>query len=93
MGSNSFCFKACDPNGSRAGDFCQHIYDRVRCEYNAPNEAKDGVFEACKGESQDPPGVHTGVDGQTSKYTQPAAGIELTSRQPTPPRYPHRRTA
>lgn len=88
MGSNAFCFKACDPSGSRAPALCQHIYDRIGCAFNAPNEAKDGVFEACEGEPQDPPGIYTGADGATSTYTQPAEGIEPSPSDTYTPKIP-----
>jgi len=88
MGSNAFCFKACDPSGSRAAALCQHIYDRIGCAFNAPSAAKDGVFEACEGEPQDPPGIYTGADGQTSTYTQPAEGIEPSPSDTYTPRIP-----
>lgn len=75
MGSNVFCFKACDPKGPRAADLCQHVFDRIGCDYNAPAGYVDGVFETCEGESQDPPGVYTGVDGAVSTYKQPAESL------------------
>ena len=38
--------------------------DRIGCAYNAPAAYQDGVFEKCKGDNQDFPGVYTGADGQ-----------------------------
>jgi hypothetical protein len=70
MGGDAFCFKVCDPAGAHAADYCQHIFDRIGCAYNAPNAAKDGVFESCLGDNQDFPGVYT-QNGQTMTYTQP----------------------
>ncbi|KAJ3482670.1 hypothetical protein NLJ89_g12124 [Agrocybe chaxingu] len=59
MGSNTFCFKVCDPAGPSAADYCEHIFDRIGCAYNAPNNARNGTFESCDGESQDFPGIYT----------------------------------
>ncbi|KAF8888460.1 hypothetical protein CPB84DRAFT_1786113 [Gymnopilus junonius] len=55
-GDNTFCFKACDPRGANAANLCQHIFDTQGCGFNAPSNAKDGVFESCAGDSQNPPG-------------------------------------
>ena len=71
MGGNAFCFKVCDPSKEHAADYCQHIYDRIGCAYNAPNNAQNGTFESCEGDNQDFPGVYTGSDGQTTTWTQP----------------------
>lgn len=79
MGSNTFCFKVCDPKGPNAAKYCQHIYDRIGCQYNAPNAAKNGTFESCEGENQDFPGVYT-QNGATLTFTQPPEGVE-----PSPP--------
>lgn len=54
MGSNVFCFKACDPSGPNAPELCQHVFDRIGCAYNAPAAYVDGVFESCLGDNQDP---------------------------------------
>ena len=62
MGSNSFCLKACDPSGANAAEYCQHIYDRIGCAYNAPNNAQDLVFESCDADNADFPGVYTEVN-------------------------------
>ena len=59
MGGSAFCFKVCDPAGAHAADYCQHIFDRIVCAYNAPNNAQNGTFEACLGENQDYPGIYT----------------------------------
>jgi hypothetical protein len=75
IGSDSFCFKACDPAGANAADFCEHIYDRIGCTFNMPNQARNETFEACKGENQDYPGIYT-ENGAVMTYTQPGEGIE-----------------
>lgn len=59
MGGGKFCLKACDPSNKDAANFCQHIFDRIGCEYNAPASYTEGVFESCDGENQDFPGVYT----------------------------------
>ena len=85
MGGNAFCFKVCDPSNEHAADYCQHIYDRIGCAYNAPNNAQDKVFESCEGDLQDFPGVYTGSDGQVTTYTQPPESLgEITSIPYTP---------
>lgn len=40
---------------------CQHIYDTRGCGFNAPSNARNGVFESCAGDSQDPPGSGAGA--------------------------------
>ena len=87
MGGNSFCFKVCDPADSNAANYCQHIYDRIGCAYNAPNRAQDGVFEVCEGENQDFPGVYTS-GGQTLTYTQPPESLGPITSIPFTARIP-----
>ena len=87
MGGNAFCFKACDPSKSNAADYCQHIYDRIGCAFNAPNNAKNGTFESCEGENQDFPGVYT-QNGQTMTYTQPPESLGPITTMPYTPRVP-----
>jgi hypothetical protein len=74
MGNNVFCIKACDPAGKNAASLCQHTYDRMGCAYNAPNAARNGTFESCEGEDQDPPGVYTS-SGKVVTYTQPPESL------------------
>ncbi|EUC58738.1 macrofage activating glycoprotein, putative [Rhizoctonia solani AG-3 Rhs1AP] len=76
MGADMFCLKACDPVGPDDAKFCEHILDRIGCEYNAPAAYRDNVFESCEGEDQDFPGVYTDASGQVVTYKQPpeAAG-------------------
>ncbi|PPR05572.1 hypothetical protein CVT24_002790 [Panaeolus cyanescens] len=85
MGNNGFCIKVCDPNGPDAANFCEHKLDRIGCAYNAPNNARNGTFESCEGESQDFPGIHTNAAGVTTSYNQPAGpitSISYTARVP-----------
>ncbi|KAL1940149.1 hypothetical protein VTO73DRAFT_9100 [Trametes versicolor] len=87
MGSNSFCFKVCDPSGPNAADLCQHIYDRIGVSYNCPTAAQDGTFEYCDGDNQDPPGIYTS-NGQVVTYTQPAESLGVISSMPYDPKVP-----
>jgi len=70
VGGDAFCFKACDPAGADAAHYCEHIYDRIGCAFNAPSNAQDGVFEACDGDNQAFPGVYT-ENGAVMTYHQP----------------------
>lgn len=87
IGSDAFCFKACDPRGPNAAHFCEHIFDRIGCAYNAPNNAKPGVFESCEGDNQDFPGIYT-ENGQVKTYTQPAESLGPISTMPYQPKVP-----
>lgn len=78
MGADQFCIKACDQRNPDAAHYCEHIYDRIGCAYNAPHNAQNGTFESCEGEVQDFPGTYTGSDGQVSTYTQPGEGTVPT---------------
>ncbi|KAJ6540314.1 hypothetical protein B0H19DRAFT_959665, partial [Mycena capillaripes] len=71
LGSGAFCGKICDQTGSNPGGLCQTTYNRLGCEYNAPDNAQDGVFEACAGDDMLPVGTYVGSDAKTSVYTQP----------------------
>lgn len=87
MGGEMFCFKACDPAGAHAADYCQHVFDRIGCAYNAPNAAQKGVFESCLGDNQDFPGVYT-VNGQVVTYSQPPESLGPITSIPYQPRVP-----
>jgi hypothetical protein len=87
MGGNAFCLKACDPAGPNAAHFCEHRLDRIGCQYNAPNNAQNGTFEACLGDNQDYPGVYT-VDGQVMTYTQPPEDQGAIATMPYTARVP-----
>ncbi|KAG9092997.1 hypothetical protein FRC07_011547, partial [Ceratobasidium sp. 392] len=88
MGSNIFCFKACDPSGPNAKHYCEHVFDRIGCEYNAPAAYVDGVFESCEGESQDFPGVYTDAAGAVQTYTQPPESLGPIQTMPYTARVP-----
>ncbi|KAJ6507505.1 hypothetical protein DFH09DRAFT_1289050 [Mycena vulgaris] len=78
IGANMFCGKVCDSTGSNPQGLCQNIYDRLGCDYNAPNTATEGVFERCDGDDMTPVGTYV-VDGATSVYHQPAETADLGS--------------
>ena len=88
FGGNFFCFKACDPTGPNAARYCEHIFDRIGCAYNAPNNAQNGTFESCQGANQDFPGVYTDAGGQVQTYTQPPESLGPITTVPYTPRVP-----
>lgn len=87
MGGNGFCMKICDPAGQNQQALCQNIYDRLGCAYNAPNNAKDGIFEICEGDDMTPPGVYTS-NGQTMTYFQPPESLGPITTVPYTPVVP-----
>ena len=87
MGSNSFCFKVCDPAGPNPADLCQHVFDRIGVSYNCPNAAQNGTFEYCEGDNQDPPGIYTS-NGQVVTFTQPPESLGPISTMPYQPKIP-----
>jgi len=88
MGGSGFCLKACDPAGPNAARFCEHIYDRIGCAYNAPNNAQNGTFESCQGDNQDFPGIYTDPSGQIQTYSQPPESLGAISTMPYQPKVP-----
>lgn len=82
MGSGVFCFKACNPNNPLAPDYCQHLFDRIGCEYNAPAAYVDNIFESCLSDNQQFPGVYVGSNGQTTTYVQPPESLGPISTMP-----------
>jgi len=88
MGSNIFCFKVCDPAGPNAKHYCEHVFDRIGCQYNAPAAYVDGTFESCEGESQDFPGVYTDAAGAVQTYTQPPESLGAIQTMPYTARVP-----
>jgi hypothetical protein len=87
MGSNTFCFKACDHTKSNDAHYCEHVFDRIGCAYNAPNNAQNGTFESCEGDNQDFPGVYT-QNGQVFTYTQPPEALGAIGALPYTARVP-----
>lgn len=88
MGGSVFCFKICDPAGANAANYCQHIFDRIGCAYNAPNNAQNGTFEACDGADQDFPGVYTDSTGKVQTFTQPDESLGPITSIPYTPKVP-----
>ena len=88
FGGNFFCFKVCDPAGPNAARYCEHIYDRIGCFYNAPNNAQNGTFESCQGDNQDFPGIYTDPTGQIQTYSQPPESLGAISTMPYQPTVP-----
>ncbi|KAJ7897002.1 hypothetical protein B0H13DRAFT_816069 [Mycena leptocephala] len=84
IGANAFCGKICDQTGSNPGGLCNNIYDRIGCEYNAPNTATEGVFEVCDGDDMTPVGTYV-VNGVTSVYHQPASESDPIDNIPYTP--------
>lgn len=90
MGSNTFCLKACDPAGKNAAKFCEHRFDRIGCEFNAPSKpfaSITGTFESCKGENQDFPGVYF-ENGKEKLYEQPPEALGPITSVPYTARIP-----
>ncbi|KAJ3728542.1 hypothetical protein C8R42DRAFT_654039 [Lentinula raphanica] len=71
LGGGAFCAKICDDTQPNAEGLCQHIYDRIGCAYNAPNNAPNNTFQACQGADMTPVGQYVS-DGITTTWTQPA---------------------
>jgi len=88
MGGDAFCFKACNPDSPNAANYCQHIFDRIGCAYNAPNNLQNGTFTSCQGDNQDFPGVYTDASGQVQTYTQPPESLGAISTMPYQPKVP-----
>jgi len=84
MGGNAFCLKICDPAGQNPQGYCQNIYDRLGCAYNAPNNAQKGVFEVCDGDNMTPPGVYVS-GGVTTTYYQPPESLGPITTVPYTP--------
>ncbi|KIM81611.1 hypothetical protein PILCRDRAFT_821384 [Piloderma croceum F 1598] len=55
VGSNQFCFKACN-NKITSPDYCLNIYDVEGCDFNMPASYKPNEFSVCLGDNQNPPG-------------------------------------
>lgn len=88
MGGGTFCLKACDPSKPNAANYCQHVFDRIGCQYNAPAAYVDGVFLSCDGDDQDFPGIYTDAAGVVQTYTQPAESLGPISTIPYTARIP-----
>jgi hypothetical protein len=85
VGGNKFCLKICDLRDPANYALCENRLDRMGCDYNAPSNAQDGVFEECLGDNQDIPGVYTLANGQTSSFVQPYEGEFTVPYKPKVP--------
>ncbi|KAF8761295.1 His Kinase A (phosphoacceptor) domain [Rhizoctonia solani] len=74
MGGNMFCLKICDPAGKNPAGYCEHIYDRIGCAYNAPAAYVNGTFEKCDSDSMELPGQYVS-NGATVTYYQPPESL------------------
>ncbi|KAJ1307033.1 hypothetical protein OPQ81_008012 [Rhizoctonia solani] len=74
MGGNAFCLKICNPTGSNPAGYCQHIYDRIGCSYNAPSSNTEGQFLKCDSDSMELPGQYVS-NGVTVTYYQPPESL------------------
>jgi hypothetical protein len=88
MGGGTFCLKACDPSKPNAAHYCEHVFDRIGCQYNAPAAYVDGVFLSCDGDDQDFPGIYTDSAGVVQTYTQPPESLGPISTIPYTARIP-----
>lgn len=79
MGSDMFCFKACNPSLSPAEQlsYCNNIFDEIGCQYNAPAAYAPGVFETCLSDNQIPVGIYTNAAGVTTTYVQPSVVVTM----------------
>ena len=87
MGSNIFCLKACDPRQPNDARYCEHIYDTQGCGFNAPSNARDGVFESCASDNQPMPGQGAAPPASSSCSTFASTDIygpSATVRVPIP---------
>jgi len=87
MGGNAFCLKACDPSKGNASHYCEHIFDRIGCAFNAPNNAQNNTFVSCDAENADFPGVYTS-SGRVMTYTQPPESLGPITTIPYTARVP-----
>jgi len=68
VGSNQFCFKACD-NTITSPDYCLNIYDTEGCDFNMPASYKPDEFSVCLGDNQEAPGASNPPIPATSSCT------------------------
>ncbi|CAE6472762.1 hypothetical protein ACGC1H_003497 [Rhizoctonia solani] len=74
MGGNAFCLKICNPTKSNPAGYCQHIYDRIGCSYNAPSSNTEGQFLKCDSDNMELPGQYVS-NGATVTYYQPPESL------------------
>ncbi|KAJ7283287.1 hypothetical protein C8J57DRAFT_1292048 [Mycena rebaudengoi] len=83
MGAEQFCFRACNPAGSNAPGYCQHVYDVMGCDWNMPASYAKG-FDSCKADSGEPMGVYGGSTFHQGQAATPAAHPVPASSACTP---------
>jgi hypothetical protein len=74
VGSNQFCFKACD-NSITNPDYCQNIYDTQGCGFNMPAAYAPGVFLSCLGDNQQAPGAAPVIPATSSCTTYSSSDL------------------
>ncbi|KAF9507020.1 hypothetical protein BS47DRAFT_1352137 [Hydnum rufescens UP504] len=82
MGSDVFCFKACDPAVATSAQYCNNLFDRIGCSYVAPASYAPNEYTVCDSDNQDPPGVYTNSAGVVTTYTQPPESLGPISTLP-----------
>jgi len=68
VGSNQFCFKACD-NSITSPDYCMNTFDTEGCSFNMPASYAPNEFSVCLGENQAQPGEGTAIPATSSCTT------------------------
>jgi len=68
VGSNMFCFKACDPTITQP-DYCNNIFDTQGCMFNMPASYAPNEFTSCLGDNQNPPGQDPVIPATSSCTT------------------------
>jgi len=85
IGSDSFCLRLCQPGSYNATLNCEHIYDRIGCQYNMPHTVSNNTFETCYADVGLPVGRYYDSAGNLQTYTQPAESLgPITSIPYTP---------
>jgi hypothetical protein len=87
MGGDQFCIKVCDAARPNASSYCEHVYDRIGCAFNAPSAVQNGTFQSCQGDNMDFPGVYV-EGGQTMTYHQPPESLGPITSMPYTARIP-----
>ncbi|KAJ8295012.1 hypothetical protein OF846_002068 [Rhodotorula toruloides] len=87
VGAGVFCLKLCFDNTQKEPFYCQNKFDLLGCSYNMPASYQDNVFLECDGDLQDPVGIYTGTNGQTTTWSQPES-LAGTQSLPWTPRVP-----
>jgi len=85
IGSDSFCLRLCQPGSYNATLNCEHIYDRIGCQYNMPHTVSNNTFETCYADMGLPVGRYIDSAGILQTYTQPPESLgPITSIPYTP---------